>query len=417
MRNVLLAIVPIVLLCAAERAAAAEEIRLWHGMSGALGTELDRLVTKYNASQKQYRVVSFFQGPYDEVMADDIALRKGTRRAPHLVQVNESGTADMLKSGSARPLWELLELDAKYLPAVSAHLSDPEGRLHALPFTGATPVLYYNRDAFRQAGLDPAKVPHSWYDMPEILAALVEPGQRCALTTSWPSWVLVENMSAWHNQRFAAQGRLAFNTRLMVRWVATLASWHKAGYFTYSGRRDEAGARFASGECAHADLVVGGLCGAAPERPLRPRRRPASVLRRLRRRPAEHPACRLGALGDGGASPAAYRGIASFFAYLVRPDVQTEWHQRTGDVPLTTEAYELTRKQGFNRLNPTHDIAVRQLLSRPTEDSAGIRLGGLRYIRGIIDEELESVWSGAKTPLDALNSAVQRGNLMLDATR
>ena len=108
MRNVLLAIVPIVLLCAAERAAAAEEIRLWHGMSGALGTELDRLVTKYNASQKQYRVVSFFQGPYDEVMADDIALRKGTRRAPHLVQVNESGTADMLKSGSARPLWELL---------------------------------------------------------------------------------------------------------------------------------------------------------------------------------------------------------------------------------------------------------------------------------------------------------------------
>ena len=107
MRNVLLAIVPIVLLCAAERAAAAEEIRLWHGMSGVLGTELDRLVTKYNASQKQYRVVSFFQGPYDEVMADDIALRKGTRRAPHLVQVNESGTADILKSGSARPLWEL----------------------------------------------------------------------------------------------------------------------------------------------------------------------------------------------------------------------------------------------------------------------------------------------------------------------
>jgi sn-glycerol 3-phosphate transport system substrate-binding protein len=60
---------------------------------------------------------------------------------------------------------------------------------------------------------------------------------------------------------------------------------------------------------------------------------------------------------------------------------------------------------------------VRQLLSRPTEDSAGIRLGGLPRIRGIIDEELESVWSGAKTPLDALNSAVQRGNLLLDGVR
>jgi sn-glycerol 3-phosphate transport system substrate-binding protein len=417
MRNVLLAIVPIVLLCAAERAAAAEEIRLWHGMSGVLGTELDRLVTKYNASQKQYRVVSFFQGPYDEVMADDIALRKGTRRAPHLVQVNESGTADMLKSGSARPLWELLEPDAKYLPAVSAHLSDPEGRLHALPFTGATPVLYYNRDAFRQAGLDPAKVPHSWYDMPEILAALVEPGQRCALTTSWPSWVLVENMSAWHNQRFAAQGRLAFNTRLMVRWVATLASWHKAGYFTYSGRRDEAGARFASGECAM--LISSSAAYAGLRRNARFDLGVAQLPYYDDFDDAPQNTLLAGSAlwAMAGASPAAYRGIASFFAYLVRPDVQTEWHQRTGDVPLTTEAYELTRKQGFNRLNPTHDIAVRQLLSRPTEDSAGIRLGGLRYIRGIIDEELESVWSGAKTPLDALNSAVQRGNLMLDATR
>jgi len=118
-----------------------------------------------------------------------------------------------------------------------------------------------------------------------------------------------------------------------------------------------------------------------------------------------------------GASAAQYRGVASFFAYLSRPQVQAEWHQRTGDLPLTIAAYELTRHQGYYNSHPGQEIAVRQLLAQPTEDSSGIRLGRLRSIRGIIDEELESVWNDKKTPLDALNAAVQRGNLLLETAR
>jgi sn-glycerol 3-phosphate transport system substrate-binding protein len=433
----------IFLLCAAGHAySAAIEIRLWHGMSGASGVELDRLITRYNASQKEYRVVSYFQGPYDDVMADDIKLRRGTRRAPHVVQVQDGATADMMRSGFARALWQLVQesrpkrrqqshqsADAKYLPAVAAYFSDAEGRLLALPFTAATPVLYYNRDAFRQAQLDPELPPKTWYEVAKTLGVLVESGQSCGLTTAWQSWVLVENMSAWHNQRFATQGngmasaagtsdaRLTFNTRLMVRWISMLASWHKAGYFTYSGRKDEAEARFATGECA---MLTSSSAAYA----------------RLRKRAGfDLGVAQLPYYDDfddapqntlvggsalwvlAGASTTQYRGVASFFTYLSRPQVQAEWHQRTGDLPLTTAAYELTRKQGFYDSHPGQEIAVRQLLATPTGDSGGIRLGGLRHIRGIIDEELESVWNGKKTPLDALNAAVQRGNVLLESAR
>jgi sn-glycerol 3-phosphate transport system substrate-binding protein len=431
MRKALLAIV---LLCAAGPTGAAHEIRLWHGMSGALGAELDRLVAQYNALQKDYRVVSFFQGPYDEVMADDIQLRKGTRRAPHIVQVTEAGTADMLRSGAARARWELMQdagrsLDANYLPGVSAHVSDADGRLLALPFTGATPVLYYNRDAFRKAKLDPAKAPHTWDEMPAALGALAESGARCPLTTAWPAWVLIENMSAWHNQRFAtgANGmapgaagsgaRLAFNTRLMVRWISTLASWHKSGYFTYTGRKDEAEARFASGECA----MLTSSSAAYAE--LRRRARFDLGVAQLPYYEDFDDAPQNTLIGGsalwvlGGQSAATYRGVASFFAYLAQPEVQAQWHQRTGDVPLSAPAYELTRKQGFYRRHPVHEVAVRQLLSKPTEDSAGIRLSSMRRIRAIIDEELEAVWNGKKTPLEALNAAVQRGNALLETVR
>jgi sn-glycerol 3-phosphate transport system substrate-binding protein len=428
MQKVFLAIL---LLCAAGLVHAAQEIRLWHAMSGAAGAELDRVVARYNASQKDYRLVSFFQGLYDEVMADEIEVRKGTRRLPHIVQVNDAGTADMMRSGAARPVWQLMQeaghaLEAAYLPAVAAYFSDAEGRLLALPFNGATPVLYYNRDAFRKAKLDPAKAPKTWYEMPKTLAALVEAGQACALTSAWQSWVLVENMSAWHNQLFATQhngmsegsagsgARLAFNTRLMVRWISVLASWQKSGYFTYAGRRDEAEARFASGECA---LLTSSSASYAQ---LRKTARFDLGVAQLPYYDDFDEAPQNTLIGGSGlwalaGKPAAeYRGVASFFAYLARADVQAEWHQRTGDVPLTTAAYELTRKQGFYRSHPGHEIAVRQLLLEPTSDSKGIRLGGLRHIRAVIDEELEAVWNGRKTPLDALNAAVQRGNLLLD---
>jgi sn-glycerol 3-phosphate transport system substrate-binding protein len=431
----------IFLLCAAGLAyPAAIEIRLWHGMNGASGVELDRLIARYNASQKDYRVVSYFQGPYDDVMADDIGLRKGTRRSPHIVQVQDAATAEVLRSGLARPLWQLMQetprkpdakslRDAKYLPTVAAYFSDPEGRLLALPFTAATPVLYYNRDAFRQAQLDPAAAPQTWYEMAKTLGVLLESGQSCGLTTAWQSWVLVENMSAWHNQRFATQAngmasgaaasdaRLTFNTRLMVRWISVLSSWHKAGYFSYSGRKDEAEARFASGECA---MLTSSSAAYAQ---LRRRAGFDLGVAQLPYYDDFDDAPQNTLVGGSalwalvGASAAHYRGIASFFAYLSRPQVQAEWHQRTGNLPLTTAAYELTRKQGFYASHPAQEIAVRQLLAQPTEDSGGIRLGGLRHIRGIIDEELESVWSGKKTPLDALNAAVRRGNVLLEDAR
>jgi sn-glycerol 3-phosphate transport system substrate-binding protein len=431
-------------LCAAGLAyPAAIEIRLWHGMSGAPAAELDRLIARYNASQKEFRVVSYFQGPYDDVMADDIKIRRGTRRSPHIVQVQDGATADIMRSGFARPLWQLAQesrpkrrqqshgkdADAKYLPAVAAYFSDAEGRLLALPFTAATPVLYYNRDAFRQAQLDPELPPKTWYEVAKTLGVLIESGQSCGLTTAWQSWVLVENMSAWHNQRFATQGngmasaagvsdaRLTFNTRLMVRWISMLSSWHKAGYFTYSGRKDEAEARFASGECAV-------LTSSS-----------AAYVRLRKRAGFDLGVAQLPYYDDfddapqntlvggsalwvlAGASAAQYRGVASFFAWLARAQVQVEWQSRTGGVPLTTAAYELMRKQGFYRDHPEQEVAVRQLLAKPTEDSGGIRLGGLRFIRGIIDEELESVWNDKKTPLDALNAAVQRGNLLLETAK
>jgi sn-glycerol 3-phosphate transport system substrate-binding protein len=401
--------------------ASAADIRVWHSMSGVRGAEFDRLVARFNASQKQFRVVATYKGAYDEAVVEASTARR-TPRAPHLVQASELGAAYLLEQRDlARPLWQVAAdagVDFRVEAAFGGaeELTDAQGRLLALPIGRSTPVLYYNRDAFRIAMLDPERPPATWYAMVPTLAALVESGSDCALTLAWPASAMLENMAAWHNQAFATD-RLMFNNRLAVRWVSTLATWQKAGYFTRSTRRDEAESRFAEGECA---LLAGSSADYAE----------------LRRRArfdlgiAQFPyyddfdSAPLNTLGAGaalwvmaGRPKADYPGVAQFLAFFAGPEIQAQWHQKTGLVPLNAAAYDLTRKQGFYAANPGHEIAVRQLLTRGTPNWKSLRLAHHPRLRSIIDEEIDLAWQGKKGSAEALNAAVRRGNAFLDTQR
>jgi len=409
-------------------AQAQQAIQLWHAMQGARGAELEALVQRFNDSQRDVRVVAEYKGGYEKVMDGALAAQR-TGSGPHLVQVYEVGTATMMAAkGAVRPVAQVLaengeRIETKsFLPAVAGYFSDGAGQLLALPFNISTPILFYNRDAFRKANLDPDKPPKTWYEMPKFMGPLLEAGFECAYTTVWPSWVQIENMSSWHKQDFATRenglvgldAKLTFNTHLMVRHVSFLSSWARAGYFTYSGRTIEGERRFARGECA---MVTASSSSYADLR------RDAKFDFGVAQLPyyddipgAPHHSMIGGAgLWAMAGKPATeYRGVARFLAWLARPEVQAEWHQRTGYVPVTRAAYERTAQQGFYRENPGHEIAIKQLLlNQPTRESRGIRLGEFQAIRAIIEEELESVWDGKVPPKLALDRAAERGDALL----
>ncbi len=109
-----------------------------------------------------------------------------------------------------------------------------------------------------------------------------------------------------------------------------------------------------------------------------------------------------------------YKGVAKFFSYLSKPEVQAWWHQQTGYLPITQAAYELSRQQGFYDKNPGTDVSIKQMtLNPPTDNSKGLRLGSFVQIRNIIEEEMESALQGNKSAQEALDSAVARGNDLL----
>ena len=410
----------------AKGAPAPIDIRVWHSLSGSQAAEIEALAARFNESHPAYRVVLSRRGGYPETLA---AVRSAyTAAAPHLVQFEEARTADVLAQKKlVRPLWQVLSQWKKASPenpvqGVAAAYSDARGRLLAMPLVAATPVLYYNRDALRRAKLDPV-APKTWYDMPKLLGALIDAGQACGYTTAFPSWVLLENMSAWHDEPFATRAngiegsdaKLNFNGKLMVRWIAILASWEKSGYFTYAGRdADAAEARFTKGECALLTSSSASYGAIAERSAFDLGVAPLPYYDDFSGAPQNTLVRGAGLWVIDGRASADYAGVAQFVVFLASPQVQAEWHQKTGSVPLVRAAYDRSLADGHYARKPGDEVAVRQLMGKaPTKASRGIRLRGMPDIRDIIHDELESVWGGRKTAMDALNAAVRRGNEQL----
>jgi sn-glycerol 3-phosphate transport system substrate-binding protein len=415
-------------LAVASPAHAVTDIAWWHAMSGQLGRQLEKLAADFNATQTEYRIVPSYKGNYTEtVTAAIFAFR--SRGQPAIVQVNEIGTATMMAAkGATYPVFELMRDEAEafsptaYLPAITGYYTDIAGNMLSFPFNASTPILYYNKDLFRAAGLDPEVAPKTWPEVGAAAKRLRAAGAACGFTTAWPSWINIENFSAFHNLPIATKANglggldavLTFNNPLTVRNIAQLADWQTTKVFDYSGRATSAEPRFQNGECgifigssatradirANSKFEIGyGMLPYWPDVEGAPQNTiiGGATLWVLRDRPREE-----------------YKGVAKFFAFLSKPDVQAAWHQNTGYLPITRAAFDLTRAQGFYDRNPGAAISIEQMtLKPPTENSRGLRLGSFVLIRDVIDDELEQAFSGKKSARAALDSAVERGNRLL----
>ncbi len=423
-----LAVPAALLLAWCAPAHAQTEIQWWHSMGGALGEWVNDLAKDFNATQKDYKIVPTFKGTYDESMAASIAaFRAGN--APHIVQVFEVGTATMMYSkGAIVPVAKVMadggqKFDPKaYVPAVAGYYTAPNGQMLSFPFNSSTTVFHYNKDAFKAAGLNPDAPPKTWPEVALAAAKLKASGHTCPFTTSWVSWTQLESFSAWHNTEFATKGngfggldtRLAVNTPLHLRHIENLANMAKQGLFVYKGRGNAADANFVSGECA---MMTGssGLYGNVKRNA-----KFAFGMSTLPYYPDVPGAPQNTVIGGAslwvmsGRKPAEYKGVAAFFAHLSKPEVAAQSHQRTGYLPVTLASYELTEKAGFYAQNPGTDVAVTQMIRKTTDKSRGIRLGSFAQIRTVIDEEMEQVWSGKKSPKDALDAAIKRSNELLE---
>lgn len=401
-------------------------INFWHAMGGQLGETVQALVNSYNQSQSTFEVKALYKGSYAECMTGAIAAYRA-KNQPHIVQVFEVGTQTMMLSGAIYPVYKLMEdqgvkMDWDNFVAPVLGYYSKEGDLYSMPFNSSTPILYYNKTAFKKAGLDPNKPPTTWQEIEQFSRALVKSGAtEAGFSVGWPCWTMIENMHAWHGQPVATKNNgfsgldveLLINREFGVKHLGQLAAWHKEGLFRYGGRAGNADPMFVNGQVGiymQSSALIGNFTRSCkfewgtsylPHWGA-PYKKVNSIIG----------GATLWVLA--GHKSKDYQGVASFLKFVSEPAQQAFWHKNTGYVAISHAAQDALEKEGYLQKQPNQRTAFAQLtLSPPLPYTRGVRLGNYSQIRDIIEEEMENIFNGKKGAKQGLDDAVNRANVVL----
>lgn len=397
---------------AASQAASAQEVVLRHALGGAALDALAKLVVRFNDGQ----------GGKAKVSLEDAAGMADPHRLPHMALLDDDDArlffqsrprylypADVIKAGG-----ETFD-EAGIFPQVADAVDDMRGRLQALPVALSLPVLFYNKDAFAKAGLDPENPPKTWWETQAVAGKLSDAGFRCPLTSSRFARVHLENVGAQHGEPVVVAGsrgdRFAFNNLVEVKHLALLASWQKSTYFHYFGPGREGDAKFASGECA----MLTGESGLLAD--LKAKLHFQVGVAELPHYEDVYGVKPANVLPDGaalwvlpGKKKEEYRVVARFMAFLMRPEVQREWVRATGFLPMTPAALDELAASGTS---PRVINVAKKRLSMPKHAGTRARAGVTRSrLRAILAEEVEFVWKNLKPAKLALDTAMSRANAL-----
>ena len=411
-------------LAALPAAAEPVQVQWWRAMGGTLGERVDELVKNFNASQNKYVVVATNKGNYDEVINAAIAAYRA-KRAPQLVQIYERGFMTMLLSDATLPVQDFLtqrgyKVDWNDFVRPVAGFYSYKGKLMAMPFNSSSPILWYNKDHFQKAGF--AKPAETWQELEKQLYAIKQKGiAPCgsALANDY-HWSLLENYSAINDLPYATKGNgyqgldteFTYNKTLVVQQVARIKKWVDDGVMQLAGQGFSPEQLFTSGRCstyfastaAHSGIERNAkIDWSATYLPWEQGKQPKN---------STIGGAALWVLKGG--KPAEYEGVAAFLAYLAKPETQVWWHKVTGYVPLTDKAYQIAKIEGYYAKHPTREIAILQLgRGTPTANSLGFHFGNFTQTMFAQREEFEAVLAGKKTPQEAMDAAVARGNEIL----
>lgn len=397
---------------AASQTTSAQEVVLRHALGGAALDRLATLVVRFNDGQ----------GGKAKVRLEDTADMTDPHRLPHMALLDDDDArlffqsrprylypADIMKAGG-----ETFD-EAGIFPQVADAVDDIRGRLQALPIALSLPVLFYNKDAFARAGLDPENPPKTWWETQTAAGRLSDAGFRCPLTSSRFARVHLENVGAQHGEPVVVTGsrgdRFAFNNLVEVKHLALLASWQKSTYFHYFGPGREGDAKFASGECA----MLTGESGLLAD--LKGQIHFPVGITELPHYEDVYGVKPANVLPDGaalwilpGKKKDEYRVVARFMAFLMRPEIQREWVRGTGFLPMTPAALDELAASGTS---PRVIDAARKRLSMPKQAGTRARAGVTRSrLRAILAEEVEFVWKNLKPAKQALDTAMVRANAL-----
>ncbi|CAG7642321.1 sn-glycerol-3-phosphate-binding periplasmic protein UgpB [Paenibacillus solanacearum] len=395
-----------------------KKVVFWHAMGGANQKVVEQLAADFNASQNKIQVEAIYQGSYDDLLSK-LKTTMDTKDGPTLVQVYEIGSRFMIDSKAITPMQKFIDVDKYDLSQLEPNITGYYtfgGKLNSMPFNTSNPILYYNKDLFKAAGLDPEKPPKTYEELQQMADKITKSGKAVGANFAIYGWFM-EQLFANQGAEYVnnGNGRNALATESLVgseAGVKTLTWWKnlvdtKAA--NNLGRKtDDSKKAFSAGQVAmilESTASLKGLVDNAQGK--------FEVGTGFLPKPA---GAKEGGVIVGGASlwmmnnrpDDEQKAAWEFVKFLTSPKEQAYWHINTGYFPITKKAYDEQSVKDNLKKFPQFQTAVDQLhQTKLNTATQGAVMGVFPEARQIVEGAIEEALNAKKTPKDALDGAAK----------
>lgn len=395
------------------------EITWWHAMGGNLGETVNQIAADFNASQDEYKITPIFKGTYEETLTAGIAAFRAGEQ-PNIMQVFDAGAATVIGAkGATVPVEDLMKDNGvdfninDYIAGVRYFFADKDGKMIGMPFNSSTPIMYFNEDALKAAGVE---APATWEEFASVTAPALKEAGYVPMTQSHLPWIFTENFFSRHNLEFANNnnGYDAPATEIKVNHPAIkmhfseMKNWVDEGLFGYYGTGWGDNAKpFEEGKVAMwlgSSGSFGGLLKKV-DFPFSAAKLP--YWEAVTEEPKQTFIGGAALFAMAGKSNAENKATAEFFEFLTSAKTQYYWHQQTGYVPITEAAYGVATKDGHYDRFPAAEIGIEQLSLDAGEFTRGYRMGFYVQIRDVMNREFGRIMTG-ETSVDAGFEAIEK---------
>lgn len=373
-------------------------------------------MTDYNSSQNKVQVEAVYQGSYDDLLSK-LKASMGTNEGPSVVQMYEIGSRFMIDSKAITPMQNFIDADKWDISQLEPNIAGYYtlgGKLYSMPFNTSNPILYYNKDLFKAAGLDPAKPPKTYEELKTAADAITKSGKATGANFAIYGW-FIEQFFANQGAEYVnnGNGRTSPATESLVNsdaGVKTLTWWKdlvdtKAA--NNLGRKtDDSKKAFSAGQVGmilESTAALKGLVDSAAGK--------FEVGTGYLPKPAD---AKEGGVVVGGASlwmmnnrpDDEQKATWDFIKFLTSPKEQAYWHINTGYFPITKKAYDDdTVKENLKKF-PQFQTAIDQLhQTKLNTATQGAVIGVFPEARQIVEGAIEEVLNNKKSPKEALDGA------------
>ena len=402
------------------------EIVWWHAMGGQLGESVNEIAASFNASQSEYKITPVFKGSYEETLTAGIAAFRAGEQ-PNVMQVFDAGAATVIGAkGATIPVQDLLSENGipfninDYIAGVRYFYADATGKMIGMPFNSSTPILYYNAEALEKAGVT---APKTWEEFAETTAPALKAAGYIPLSQSHLPWIFTENFHSRHNLPFATNdnGYGGSDTKILVNNDAikghfqALVDWKKEGLFEWygTGWGDNA-APFENGEVAMWLGSSGSFGGLQQKAKFEFSATMLPYWESVTTEPKQTFIGGAALFAMSGHDDEENKATAEFFRYLTSSDVQYEWHQKTGYVPITEAAYAFAKEDGHYDRLPAAEVGIQQLSLDGGDNTRGYRMGFYVQIRDVMNREYGRILTGETGVDEAFETIEVEANKLLE---